>query len=621
MLEAVLALLFILILGSIVWMQRTVVEGWPAGDNVVKANDSVRLKNTSYGNLNYCGQADGCGAKYKARIGGRNANNGNNKFQLVKTDGSSTPLVSGDIVHIKQKDVYLDHCTNQIDNVYGHTSANRDGSSGSWILEKKNKDNRPIEYGDLIFISLNRSTHTLKAAGNSSSCNGYNAYAGTAPSGGPKQTWRIMRPADWQETKNTDIKLSTMNTNDKVSLEVTTNSKTCTSGIAENDSPYKENVGGEDFVNVGYKVECCGAGNDKGTTNSSRCDPFCPEGKHCASLMKDYCLSGSNTFNDTGKLNGTDAGEGRFFEQSCVTFMRENPQIQSKVIGKICAKGDNWKSSACKTFCNDANNKEACTMIMKNKCSKPEQWGVPECTAWCNAGCETGNCTNRAECVPFVESPENCGTAQSPGEKADTDACACYKKLSKSGIPEYENAGPALDAMTSCINTACKGYMDRACSGNIVNCVQNFAQSHGVSENNEQNLNCNGDSEMMKEARELAEANAESHGNGVEIDISPVEDDDITDDEDEELAVDDDDSDDEVDASNKNKTENQETTDTTDAADTTDTTDAADTTNAKAQTQVATQSSDDVTQFIEKNKTLLITGFAMFVLLLLILKL
>ena len=63
MLEAVLALLFILILGSIVWMQRTVVEGWPAGDNVVKANDSVRLKNTSYGNLNYCGQADGCGAK------------------------------------------------------------------------------------------------------------------------------------------------------------------------------------------------------------------------------------------------------------------------------------------------------------------------------------------------------------------------------------------------------------------------------------------------------------------------------------------------------------------------------------------------------------------------------
>lgn len=559
-----LIFIVVVIICAIVYSHfSTITEGW-SSDNTVRLQDTVRIWN-HWGYLKLCGTADCGGSKYKAMCGGSNdGTTSASEWVLDSTNSTSgnPPLQHEDSVHLRNpahNNTFLDTCSSNIDNVFGHPKNNRAGQSGTWIIKKKYPDGRPIEYGDTVYIYCgysDGSMNLITSGYTRSGCDigvGIQASCQTGSFREDEKEWRIERPLGWTQPKIIDEMMENVAADDKITVNI---NKQCS--VTENTNPYKVISEGEEAINIEYKVKCCGIGLGKGSETGTvqRCAPFCPEGKDCAKLMKDYCVSGSNKFNDSGRFIGTDAGKGRFFNEECSVYMRENPDIQKKAIAKLCEKGDNWKSSACQTFCHDDTNKSACNEIMKLKCAQPEQWDTQECKDWCNKGCETGHCENRALC-DFVEKPENCGTKQNPGEKANTAACACYTDLTKR--PNYEDVGPAMNDLTSCIDTSCKGYMSRACPNKLVNCVQNYSQKYGVASDVNQNLQCggdDGDSEEIKEALQyLKEKDDNAEESGVEIAVFDESDDDSTDDEDDELL-----SDEDIDNETKNEPEAENAT-------------------------------------------------------------
>jgi hypothetical protein len=217
------------------------------------------------------------------------------------------------------------------------------------------------------------------------------------------------------------------------------------------------------------------------------------------------------------------------------------------------------------------------------ECAKPENWDDQKCINWCNEDCDGGACPNLKRChEAYVEKPENCGTAKEPGDKIEDKNCACYTPLSERK-PVFKNTGVILRDKTSCIDETCKGYMAIKCTGDIINCVQNLGTKGGVAENLKQTMNCLG-----------GDPSAE---------VPEVDDDDSSDDDEEDDSSDEDESSDEDDESEEGKKKEE----TADAV-------------QKADTASQLTSSDDFTQFLEKNKILLIAGFAMLLLLILIIK-
>lgn len=241
------------------------------------------------------------------------------------------------------------------------------------------------------------------------------------------------------------------------------------------------------------QIECCGIDYDIATsTQKKECAPFCQAGKKCSTLMQKYCACGENKFDENG-----DGGSGNFFDQKCQKYLKnpENEVEKNSVLQKLCSQGDNWKSERCRTFCEMAPEK--CKSMMNKECSKPANWGNQQCMNWCNAGCDSGLCENETLCSTFVELPENCGTENKRGAKYESNECRGRRPLDSSGIKnesgneKYAGVGPALNAMTSCIIQGGDFYKNRACPGNITNCVQNFSGSGGRQDHNTQEQNCN----------------------------------------------------------------------------------------------------------------------------------
>jgi len=270
---------------------------------------------------------------------------------------------------------------------------------------------------------------------------------------------------------------------------------------------------------VSDQIECCGRSNEElaDIESQRKCAPFCPLGAKCGKLMKNHCVCGTNTFNETGETDTT-GGTGNFFSKDCVSWMKKYPDAKDEAMEKLCKQNNgNWKSLACKNWC--AENPEKCKSKMVTECSKPENWGLKECVDWCNEDCESGNCPNLVSCKVFVEKAENCGTKAAPGDKKDDPACACYKPLSERGIPKFSNANPILDEQTSCVDGTCRGYMSHKCTGNIIACTQNYSQKHGVAEDIEQNMDCNQYRDEDEEESDEEDDEPQSEEDDVEDDI------------------------------------------------------------------------------------------------------
>jgi hypothetical protein len=330
------------------------------------------------------------------------------------------------------------------------------------------------------------------------------------------------------------------------------------------------------------QVKCCGRSIDEAGKKESQkaCNPFCPYGNKCHLLMKKYCVSGDNTFDELGDSSN---GTGNFFSKECQSWinLEKNTDYKEDAMRLLCKKGENWKTSACQTWC--TTHSEECQDHILKECAKPENWDDQKCINWCNEDCDGGACPNLKRChEAYVEKPENCGTAKEPGDKIEDKNCACYTPLSERK-PVFKNTGVILRDKTSCIDETCKGYMAIKCTGDIINCVQNLGTKGGVAENLKQTMNCLG-----------GDPSAE---------VPEVDDDDSSDDDEEDDSSDEDESSDEDDESEEGKKKEE----TADAV-------------QKADTASQLTSSDDFTQFLEKNKILLIAGFAMLLLLILIIK-
>lgn len=280
---------------------------------------------------------------------------------------------------------------------------------------------------------------------------------------------------------------------------------------------------------VSDQVECCGRSNEElaDIESQRKCAPFCPRGVKCGKLMKNHCVCGTNTFNETGETDTT-GGTGNFFSNDCVSWMKNYPDAKDEAMEKLCKQNNgNWKSLACKNWC--AENPDKCKSKMVTECSKPENWGLKECVDWCNEDCESGNCPNLGSCKVFVEKAENCGTKAAPGDKKDDPACACYKPLSERGIPKFRDANPILDEQTSCVDGTCRGYMSHKCTGNIIACTQNYNQKHGKAEDIEQNMDCNQyKDENEEEESEEEDDEPQSEEDDVEDDVEDDIDEDPT---------------------------------------------------------------------------------------------